>query len=359
MEPDSLSNIAQLLLREYAPVLGIPGAAALSLPTARNTPQGYLADALFFFNEESGQGRPFAWALFRASTGELISFSKCEYADFVPTRDYPLDMPVSLRSTRFLPPSQATEGRREMFNLYERLRSFLLSDSLSAEQLEMRGRYATLFEAYAYVDHRPFYKALAPEFIRWLGLGWDGPSSPERPAEHSVNPPAGEDGLAGAVKELRELFLDKIQTDAYKQQLFDEMHDELQQHKNNLLDAVTRSIEGDVIKAIEDIEKSMEIYRSRQFSQDNYRRLLTLFEGIKIDLADILYRNGVEPYSNDGNDVDISRQKIIATVPTEKKRLDKKVAIRHAQGWEKNGKVIRPERISVHLYQSPENAMDK
>jgi hypothetical protein len=49
----------------------------------------------------------------------------------------------------------------------------------------------------------------------------------------------------------------------------------------------------------------------------------------------------------------------MATIPTDKKRLDKKVAVRHAQGWEKNGKIIRPERISVHVYEPPEKDLEE
>jgi len=157
-----------------------------------------------------------------------------------------------------------------------------------------------------------------------------------------------------AVDALRELFVQKIQVDAHKQQLFDQMHAELQQYKNGLIDTVTRPIEGDIIKAIEDIDKSMEVYRARQFTPDNYRRLLTMFEGVKVDLTDLLYRCGVEPYSHEGTCVDVARQKIVAALPTDKKRLDKKVAVRHAQGWEKSGKVVRPERVSVHVYHPPE-----
>ena len=355
MESASFSDRAQMLLRDHALSIGADSTSSLSLPVAVPAPQpgGQPLDAVFLYSEIPGEGRPFAWALFGASTGNLVSFSRCEYSDFLPTRDYPLDMPVALKTPRLLPPSQIAEGRREMFVLYERLRVFLLQPSLSEDQMEIRGKYATLFEAYAYLDHRAFYKALSPAFIEWLGLGWDGPTT--LPDKHSETK-GGED--VGALRELRELFVHKIQTDAHKQRLFDDMHAELVRYKNDLLGSLTRPLEGDVIKTIEDIDKSMEIYRSRQFTPDNYRRLLALFEGVRIDLSDLLYRNGVEPYSSGGKNVDITRQKIIDTLPTDKKRLDKKVAIRHAQGWEKNGKIIRPERISVYVYQ-PEGEQEE
>jgi len=338
------SQRAQMLLRDYAPASGADSAAALSLPVAIAAGQGgQPMDALFLYNETPGGGRPFAWAVFEAGGGKLVSFSHCGYADFVPTGDYPPDMPIDLNTPHPLPPSQMAEGRREMFTLYERMRDFLLHPTPGEEQREMLTRYATLFEAYACLGHRPFYKALAPGFIEWLGFDWEGPVMPAA---------CGQSSAPGTVEELRELFLQKIQTDAHKQQLFDQMHTELVQHKNNLLSALTRPLEGDVIKAIDDIDKAVGIYRSRQYTPDNYRRMFALFEGVRTDLADLLYRNGVEPYTCGGNNVDVARQKIIDTLPTDKKRQDKKIATRHATGWEKDGKIIRPERVSVYVYQS-------
>ncbi|MCL2578972.1 MAG: nucleotide exchange factor GrpE [Oscillospiraceae bacterium] len=363
MEQGNLSAGAQLFLREDSPVFGFSASAACSLPVALKTGlDGHLADAIFYYDQAPVRGRPFAWALFRPENGELISFSRCEQQDFAPGSEHPVGGSLSLRLPQFLTPTQAADGRRELFALYERLRSFLLSESLSEEQIELRGRYAILFEAYSYIEHRPFYKALAPGFIDWLGLEWPGPpvpadkpeSAPEHPqiSEHHE----GEDSILAQVGELRQLFLQKIETDTHKQSLFDQMHAELQQYKNNLLDALTRPIEEDVIRLIDDIEKSMEAYRTRQFNAENYRRMFSLFEGVKVDLMDVLYRAGIEPYTHEGSSIDISRQKIVATLPAEKKRLDKKIAARHAQGWEKNGKVIRQERVSVYLYQPPEKA---
>ena len=370
MEQGSLLNSAQLLMQKDSPAFGLPTTAACSLPMALPAqPEGAHCDTLFFYDEAPGLGRPFAWATFRPEKGELLSFSHCEQRDFIPTAEYPLDASLSLRLPQFLTPSQAADGRRELFALYERLRAFLLSPSLSQEEADLRNRYAILFEAYAYLEHRPFYKALSPAFIEWLGLAWEGasarPDSPEAKPDPPKAPPEipkptaapeGESGLFALLGELRQLFLQKIQTDAHKQTLFDEMHAELQQHKNNLLEALTRPIEEDVIRLIDDIEKSMEAYRTRQFTADNYRRMFSLFEGVKTDLVDLLYRAGIEPFTQEGNSVEVGRQKIIATLPTEKKRLDKKVAARHARGWEKNGKVIRQERVSVYLYQPPEKA---
>lgn len=50
--------------------------------------------------------------------------------------------------------------------------------------------------------------------------------------------------------------------------------------------------------------------------------------------------------------VQLRRQKIIQTVPTDDQSKDNLVAVRVADGYEKAGKVLRPERIKIFKYSS-------
>ena len=53
------------------------------------------------------------------------------------------------------------------------------------------------------------------------------------------------------------------------------------------------------------------------------------------DLEDILYRQNIESYRVPGHEVDVRRQKIIQTVPTDDKSKDNLVAVRVADGYER------------------------
>lgn len=65
-------------------------------------------------------------------------------------------------------------------------------------------------------------------------------------------------------------------------------------------------------------------------------------------MEDILYRQNIESYQVDGEEVDVKRQKIIRIVETDDRSRDNLIAERVAEGYEKEGKVIRPERIKIY-----------
>ncbi len=342
-----LQNV-QRLFQERVLAVRFEGEATLSLPVSAHRPgtagkKDALADAVFVYRDVSGKGRPYAWGMLDAATGEPLIYARCEAHDFMPAALFPPDMPLALHTPHPLGEATRNDARRELLTVYERVRRFALTENLNREQSGLRERLARLFEMLAYREHRPFYRALSPQFIGWLGF-----SEAEWPAPGAA---ASGDNVAAALRELSDLFARKIETDAHKERLFDELHAELREYRKDLLESFTRPMEGDVIKLIDDIEKSMEAFRSRQFTPDNYRRLLTLFEGVGTDLGDLLYRHGLEPFSQEGDEVAVGRQKILATLPTDKPKLDKKVAVRHSRGWEKNGKVVRPERVSVYMYE--------
>lgn len=342
---DYLQGVQRLLWGQI-PEEGRAEDAALSLPVAVERSGGGLADAFFAYGEGPGRGRPFAWAKLDGATGAPLLYARCEVLDFALPDAPPPGASLSLTPPQSAPEMAGEEARAELWELYRQLRPFALAAHPAPEQQDVMRRYARLFERLVWQEHRSFYRALAGPFLDWLGLDpieWLRPESL----------PSPECDLTAAVEELSRLFVRKIETDRHKDALFDRMHAELQEYKNDLLDTLTRSMEGDIIKLIDDIEKTMERYHSLPFTRDNYRRLLALFEGVETDLTDLLYRHGLEPFSQEGEEVAVGRQKILATLPTEQESLDKKVAARHARGWEKNEKVVRPERISAYRFAPP------
>ena len=74
-----------------------------------------------------------------------------------------------------------------------------------------------------------------------------------------------------------------------------------------------------------------------------------LLESIQTGIEDILYRQGVEPFSLETAEFDPRRQRAISTVPTEDPALSKSVAARIRKGFAAGEKIIRPELVSVFL----------
>ena len=195
----------------------------------------------------------------------------------------------------------------------------------------------------------------------------------ERPAEEVAEPqqtpaetPAEQTALLEklnavqqALAALQQTFDDKIAEDTHKNGLFDNMHRELVRHQNGALDKIVDTIALDIIQLVDTTKGHVRVYEKKEPTEDNYKKLLRIVKGIAEDLEDILYRQNIESYRVPGHEVDVRRQKIIQTVPTDDKSKDNLVAVRAADGYEKGDKVLRPERIKIFKYEAPSDAPSK
>lgn len=146
----------------------------------------------------------------------------------------------------------------------------------------------------------------------------------------------------------------KIKTDAHKEKMFDNMHQELTDYRNGVIEQQLNSIALEIIQVIDILKKNKKIFSDKEYTEENYRKLLISYEGLICDLEDILYRQSIEPYEVDGMEIDVKRQKIVRTVTTTIESENNQLAEKLACGYEKNGKVIRPERVMIKKYVSEE-----
>lgn len=158
------------------------------------------------------------------------------------------------------------------------------------------------------------------------------------------------DALQQAMQGLQECFDAKIAQDAHKNDLFDNMHKELTRYQNGAMDKIVDTIALDIIQLVDTTKGHFRVYEKKEPNEENYNRLLRIVKGIAEDLQDILYRQSIEAYRVEGHEVDVRRQKIIQTIPTDDQSKDNLVAVRAADGYEKDGKVLRAERIKIFKY---------
>ena len=71
-------------------------------------------------------------------------------------------------------------------------------------------------------------------------------------------------------------------------------------------------------------------------------------EAVRTAIEDILYRQGVEPFRNEGEVFDPRRQRAVMTVPTQEAELNKTIAARIRPGFQAGERTIRPEIVSVY-----------
>lgn len=320
----------------------------------------YFAAFVFFYNKEQLQSamvnRPAMWVIGDLKTGEIVRRNLCSDNEFSDSEYQKL---YNIYAKDVLPVSKlywdSTYALMD-FIRHEYVSCGTLNKRLYKEYLERI--FCTTPEEY-----RIFYKDLnniemeddLMEIEKDLLIDEGIEQESEIPDETVVSQEellAKLDSVQQAIATLQQTFDDKIAEDTHKNGLFDNMHRELVRYQNGALDKIVDVIALDVIQLIDATKSDVRVYEKKDPTEENYKKLLRVVKGIAKDLEDILYRQNIEPYRVPGHEVDVRRQKIIQTVPTDEKSKNNLVAIRIADGYERGDKVLRPERIKIFKYET-------
>lgn len=172
-------------------------------------------------------------------------------------------------------------------------------------------------------------------------------------------PPAAEPDLEPAIRAVAKLgevlgekldalatrFDREIRAESTREKVVDRLHAELQEYKQDLLLNAMRPIFVDLIQLHDDVGKMA----ASLADGDGGERFGDVLRDIQQGIEDILYRQGIEPFSHDSDAFDARRQRAVSTVPTEDAALARRVAERHRKGFVAGEKVIRPEVVSVYV----------
>jgi len=156
--------------------------------------------------------------------------------------------------------------------------------------------------------------------------------------------------ISGKLDSLQQGFNQKLKYDQHKDSIIDNLHNELQEYKNETFRKHVQNMIMDVIKIIDDIRKLSKFYRAQESLNSDPDKMLKLIESIPADLEDSFYWQGVKPYMVDSDCFDPTQQKVLKKIETGDKTKDKMIAERLFPGYEWDGRVIRPEMVNVYLY---------
>jgi molecular chaperone GrpE len=145
---------------------------------------------------------------------------------------------------------------------------------------------------------------------------------------------------------LQASFEREVRAEATRERIVDRLHAELQEYKQDLLLKLQKPIFVDLIQLHDDIGKMIEAQPADDADRATAAR--DTLESIRTAIEDILYRQGVEPFRNAGDDFDPRRQRAVATVATEDPLLNKTIAARLRPGFQSGDKIIRAEIVSVY-----------
>jgi molecular chaperone GrpE len=164
------------------------------------------------------------------------------------------------------------------------------------------------------------------------------------------------DLLVTKLDTLQAEFQSKLKYDQHKEKIIDELHGELQEYKSDLIKKLLQPMIMDVIHAIDDFNKLTSHYRQKTPEEIDPQKLLNLIASIPEDLEHLLYRQGIETFRGSEPDFNPSRQRAVKTLATPEPAKDKTIAQSLRQGYEWEGKVLRPEMVEVYIYkEEPEN----
>ena len=326
----------------------------------------YLAVFVFFYNKEQLQSamieRPGMWVLADVTTGEIVKRFECKECDFSVA---PYDKLYDVSANDIADISD--DYWEHAYSLLDRVRRKYVSSG----ELDMSIYDQYLLKIFDTTpsEYKVFYKDLSDvgtkedfvvetEMEKNVAQSDENEQAQEEVCEcPEMNKEILEklDAVQQALSELQQTFDDKIAEDTHKNGLFDNMHRELTRYQNGLMDKIVETMAMDIIQLVDSTKGHIRVYEKKEPTEDNYKRLFRVIKGIAEDLEDILYRQSIESYNVAGREVDVKRQRIIQTIPTDDKRKDNLVAVRAAEGYEKDGKIIRPERIKIYKYEPNAN----
>jgi molecular chaperone GrpE (heat shock protein) len=158
------------------------------------------------------------------------------------------------------------------------------------------------------------------------------------------------DNLQKSVDRLLQEFENKLKIDQHKEKIIDHLHQELQEYKNDLIKNSLQSMVMDIIKVADDIRKFLSHHHSHELTAESALKIHKYLKNLPSDLEDVFSWHGIKPFTCVGLEVDTKKQRVVKKIPTSDESLDKSVVESLRPGYEWDGKIIRPELVSVFIY---------
>jgi molecular chaperone GrpE len=135
----------------------------------------------------------------------------------------------------------------------------------------------------------------------------------------------------------------KVRNDAAREAVVDRLHRELQEYRADLLLNVLRPVLSDLIQLYDDIDKMLAACGEPVGERE--QRLSEHLSGCRQEILDVLQRQGVEPFTVEGDDFNPRRQRSPRTTPAPHPDLEGKVDRRLRPGFARGETVLRPEIV--------------
>lgn len=156
--------------------------------------------------------------------------------------------------------------------------------------------------------------------------------------------------IVGGLNDLQTSFDSKLKYDASKERMVDMLHKELQAYRDDLHFKILRPLFVDLIHMHDDIASLLKHRDAESMLSESERSLKQSVLTFQDTIEDILERNGVTLYTEDGAAFVPQRQRALKTVETADAERDSQIAERVRKGFEYAGRVLRPEIVFIFKF---------
>lgn len=152
---------------------------------------------------------------------------------------------------------------------------------------------------------------------------------------------------------LAEAFERRAAQDTFREQQVRTLHQELQQYRRDLVEQTARPLINGMIQIHDDAGTVLRALAEEPPEELTTDRLLGLLESFHKGIEIVLAQNGIDAYSEPGDEFDPRRQKIIDTVPTTDEQQCGHVADHVRSGFERGDRILLKERVAIYSQQAP------
>lgn len=157
-------------------------------------------------------------------------------------------------------------------------------------------------------------------------------------------------GIASQITSLQAAFDHKIRYDHGREAIIDRLHAEIQEYKADIALKLVKPFALGLIELYDDVGKTLDAYAGLE-AVPQTQKLLELYEEFRIDIADLLDRNGFVMFTVPDNNFDPKLQRAVRRAKTADESNDRLIAERIRPGFTYGDRVIRPEMVAVFVYE--------
>ncbi len=157
---------------------------------------------------------------------------------------------------------------------------------------------------------------------------------------------------------------EKIVLNEYQEKISNQMYEELQLYRKDIYAQLTKPILRDVVSLRDEMVKKAEKCKDKlmqdSITADDIKKLAEdIIDIAEYDFNDIFDNNSIEVYrSNPGDDFVPLRHSVLRKVTTNDQskngKIEKSFGFGYAYG--ENGRIFRPEKVNVYVYEALEGA---